>query len=82
MSTTGELRIRIDQRQKEMLENMASAMGYKTLSDFCRHKIFDGDLSVHTKLNQIIQILRTEQSVPIVLRNGDFKHEQKLSSSN
>jgi len=40
-----------------MLQNVAEANGYKTLSGYIRAKIFDGDLAVHNKLNKILERL-------------------------
>lgn len=57
MSTTGDIRIRVSQQQKEQLKNLAQAHGFRTLSDFVRSKIFE-DLSTNTKLNEILCLLK------------------------
>lgn len=56
-STTGDIRIRISVDQKKQLRNLVEASGFRTLSDFCRFKIFDGDLAIHSKINKILKIL-------------------------
>lgn len=58
MSSTSDIRIRISKKQKENLKNLVEGQGYKTLSDYCRAKIFDKDLATHTKLNEILEILK------------------------
>jgi uncharacterized protein (DUF1778 family) len=57
MVTSGDIRIRISESQKDQLRNLAEANGFRTLSDFCRSKIFDNDLAMHTKINEILQLL-------------------------
>jgi hypothetical protein len=55
-TTSGDLRIRISKRQKEMLKNIAESKGFSTLSSYVRAQIFD-DLSLHSKINKIINLL-------------------------
>jgi hypothetical protein len=57
MSTTGDIRIRISSEQKQQLINLVEASGFRTLSDYCRAKIFDSDLAIHSKVNKILEIL-------------------------
>ena len=58
MVTSGDIRIRISEEQKQQLRNLAEGQGYKTISEYCRSKIFDSDLAMHTKINEILQILK------------------------
>lgn len=60
--TSSDIRIRISQSQKEQLKNLAEASGYKTISQYVRSKVFDSDLGVHTKLNEIIKILEVTKN--------------------
>lgn len=57
MSTTGDVRIRLTKNQKERLRNLSEGSGHKTLSDYCRSKFFEDDMSLHKKLNKILEIL-------------------------
>lgn len=50
------LQIRLDLEQKQRLEALASANGFKNLSDFCRHELLNPDL--HFKLNSILNLLQ------------------------
>lgn len=59
--TTGDLRIRISSKQKEILLNVAKVKGYSTISAYVRSKIFEDDLTVHEKLNRILQRLECEK---------------------
>lgn len=60
-SSTSDIRIRIDAIQKEQLWNIAQANGHKTLSDYVRSRIFDKDLAIHQKLDEVLKILRQQQ---------------------
>ena len=60
--TTGDVRIRVSQEQKQQLLNLSEANGYRSLSDYVRSKIFD-DLSIHRKLNEIINKLEGDKNV-------------------
>tara|TARA_Y100000310_G_C20513324_1_gene729939 strand:+ start:225 stop:434 length:210 start_codon:yes stop_codon:yes gene_type:complete len=68
MTTTGDIRIRVSKDQKEQLINLAEANGFRTLSDFVRSKIFDKDLSLHSKVNSILSILEDKNEG----NNGDM----------
>lgn len=62
MSTTSDIRIRISEKQKEQLRNLAEAYGYRTISDFVRSRVFNSDLATHSKLNEIIKLLQSRKT--------------------
>lgn len=57
--TTSDIRIRLSRRQKEQLLNLAEADGFRSVSNYVRSRVFD-DLSIHKKLNEIINKLEGE----------------------
>ncbi|MBI2580724.1 hypothetical protein HYV85_02850 [Candidatus Woesearchaeota archaeon] len=56
-TTTSDIRIRLTEQQKKQLLNLAEADGSRSLSDYVRSRIFN-DLSIHKKLDEIINKLR------------------------
>jgi len=57
MVTSQDIRIRLSQEQKEQLRNMMEAQGCRNMSEYARRKLFDEDLSLHYKMNKILEIL-------------------------
>lgn len=57
MSKNCDLRIRIDGSQKERLKNISLALGFGSVSDYVRSKIFE-DLTLHSKLNEILSSVK------------------------
>lgn len=49
------LQIRVDVKQKERLEALATASGYKSVSDYVRYNLLNP--SIDAKLNRIMEIL-------------------------
>lgn len=62
MSSTSDLRIRINHNQKEQLRNLAEGLGFRTISDYVRSRIFE-DFSIHNKLNEVLVLLKKNNEV-------------------
>lgn len=54
------LQIRLDLEQKRRLEALASASGFKSVSDYVRINLLNPDIQV--KLNQILTLLQENKS--------------------
>lgn len=54
------LQIRLDIKQKERLEALASASGYKSVSDFARVNLLNP--SIEAKLNHILSLLEKKET--------------------
>lgn len=54
------LRIRLTIGQENRLKQLVSAEGCKTLSEYCRRKLFES-LSTEMKLNEILKIVKNLQ---------------------
>ena len=53
------LQIRLDVKQKERLETLASASGFKSVSDYVRVNLLNP--SIEMKLNRIMDMLETKE---------------------
>lgn len=53
------LQIRLDLEQKKRLEALASASGFKTISDYVRINLLNP--SIEAKLNRIVDLLEKEK---------------------
>ncbi|MBI5064987.1 hypothetical protein HZA97_02010 [Candidatus Woesearchaeota archaeon] len=49
--------IRISDEEKITLSRLATNRGYTSLSEFIRRTLFETEINIHTKLNEIKQIL-------------------------
>lgn len=56
--TTGDLRIRVSQEQKDRIKNNAEALGYKNISDYTRSILLNHDLDTKMKINEILKYIR------------------------
>lgn len=61
-NTIGDIRIRASSEQKKNLQTLAELGGYRSLSDYCRSKLFE-EYSIHQKLNKIISIVNSKDPV-------------------
>lgn len=66
------LQIRVDQKQKERLEALASASGFKSVSDYVRVNLLNP--SIEFKLNTILNLLKD--------KNAEIKKEEKGKNAN
>jgi len=64
------LQIRLDIEQKKRLEALASASGFKSVSDFVRFEILSPD--IHNKLNSILSLLQDNKN-----KSGDKNGKSK-----
>lgn len=56
-STSDDLRIRIDYTQKVKLRELAKGEGFSSISDYARHRLLGIDLTLHQKLNKVLDEL-------------------------
>ncbi len=52
------IQFRVTQRQLNLIENKKETLGYTTRSAFIKDFLLKDDLSVHSKLNQIIELVK------------------------
>ena len=52
------IQFRITSKQDELIENKKQTLGYATRSAMIRDFLLRDDLAVHSKLNQIIELLK------------------------
>lgn len=57
MTTSSDIRIRVNAEQKQQLRGLAKGQGFSTISEYVRSKIFN-DLSLHEKLNKILEVIQ------------------------
>ena len=58
------LQIRVDIQQKERLEALASASGFKTISDYVRVNLLNPSLEM--KLNKILEMLNKKEKKKLI----------------
>ena len=68
--------------QKEQLRNVAESKGFNTLTSFIRHKLFDGDLGTHHKLNQILNMLGQKQESFTIIKKTSERGMQTTACEN
>jgi hypothetical protein len=69
------LQIRLDFKQKERLEALASASGFKSVSDYVRTNLLNP--SIEHKLNTILSLLQENKKRKKVRdKNGNFSSEK------
>jgi len=54
---TRKIWLRVNEEEKRRILQNAKINGFGNISEFIRRKILDTDLNIHTKLNEIKQIL-------------------------
>ena len=54
------LRVKLTTEQENRLKQLVSAEGCKTMSEYCRRRIFE-TLSIEMKLNKILEIVKNLQ---------------------
>jgi hypothetical protein len=58
MVTTSELRLRLNRKQRQILQNKVSASGFGNMSSFARNSLFGEEMSIHVKLDSLLKIVR------------------------
>lgn len=63
MPKNNELRVKISAQQKELIQNLCEAKGYRSVSDYVRSCVLGEELSIHAKLNRILEQLKNEDTI-------------------
>lgn len=66
MPTTSDLRIRVSEEQRRRIKNISQQLGFLTISDYIRFVVLQDDLSLHSKINLILEKLNRVE----VAKNG------------
>lgn len=74
------IQIRLDKKQKERLEFLASSSGFKSVSDYVRVNLLNP--SIEMKLNRIMDLLETKEKGKIKNANRNSKEIWRQEGKN